>query len=66
MSRPSKKGIYNDSINIMEYVHAWNIRLLRGGAFDDLPAVVRSADRNGIAAADRHTDNGFRPARTYH
>jgi len=65
VSRPSKKGIYIDNITIFDFVHAGNARLLRGGAFDDQPAVVRSADRNGIAAADRHADNGFRPARTY-
>ena len=43
-----------------------NPRLLRGGAFDYQPAVVRSAYRNGLAPSNRITDDGFRPSRTYH
>ncbi len=43
-----------------------NPRLLRGGTFFDPPALVRSANRNGYAPANRSTNYGFRPSRTYH
>src|SRR5271157_5909844 len=65
-SKPAKKGIYNDSINISESIVDKNPRLPRGGSFVDLPAFVRSAFRHGDAPADRLTFNGFRPSRTYH
>ena len=41
-------------------------RLLRGGAFDNPPANVRSASRDWNAPATRDTGHGFRLARTYH
>ena len=65
-SKPAKKGIYNDIINISESIVEKNPRLLRGGAFDDRPASVRSANRNWNAPANRCTYYGFRPSRTYH
>jgi formylglycine-generating enzyme required for sulfatase activity len=40
-------------------------RLLRGGAFGYRPALVRSAERDGDAPANRLIDDGFRLARTY-
>jgi formylglycine-generating enzyme required for sulfatase activity len=40
-------------------------RLLRGGAFSNLPRVVRSADRDGLRPATRFGDAGLRPARTF-
>jgi eukaryotic-like serine/threonine-protein kinase len=40
-------------------------RVLRGGAFDFLPSLVRSADRNRSQPANRNFNVGFRPARTY-
>jgi len=55
----------NDEINIIEYVDTNIPRLLRGGTFDDLPANVRSANRNRIAPSYRNTNFGFRPSRTY-
>ena len=61
-----RKGIYNDDINISESIVEKNPRLLRGGAFDDRPADVRSAYRYWNAPAYRNTDVGFRPSRTYH
>ncbi len=43
-----------------------NKRLLRGGCFIYLPAVVRSAHRAGVAPSSPGAGYGFRPARTYH
>lgn len=40
-------------------------RILRGGAFGDRPAYVRSAYRYWSAPSYRLTNDGFRPARTY-
>ena len=65
-SKPAKKGIYNDSINISESIVEKNPRILRGGSFVIQPAYVRSADRNGNAPASRISNSGFRPSRTYH
>jgi len=65
-SKPGKEGIYNDLIKISESIIEKNPRLLRGGAFDDQPANVRSANRSRNAPSSRSTDNGFRPSRTYH
>ena len=62
---PERKGLYSDIINISEYVNEKNPRLLRGGAFGNQPANVRSAVRNGYAPSVRSTDGGFRPSRTY-
>jgi formylglycine-generating enzyme required for sulfatase activity len=42
-----------------------NPRLLRGGSFSYLPALVRSAFRYRLAPANRGIDIGFRPSRTY-
>ena len=42
-----------------------NTRLLRGGAFLDYPAYVRSAYRFRFAPSGRDADSGFRPSRTY-
>ena len=61
----ARKGIYNDIINISESINEKNPRLLRGGSFYDRPADVRSAYRDWDAPANRSTDDGFRPARTY-
>ncbi len=41
-------------------------RLLRGGAFTNPPALVRSANRSRDAPSIRLTFSGFRPARTYY
>ena len=65
-SKPAKKGIYNDLINISESIVEKNPRLLRGGSFDNQPAIVRSANRNRDAPSYRGTNYGFRPSRTYH
>ena len=62
---PAKEGVISDIINISESINEKNPRLLRGGAFDDHPADVRSANRNGNAPSNRDTDYGFRPARTW-
>jgi serine/threonine protein kinase/formylglycine-generating enzyme required for sulfatase activity len=61
--RPDRNGIQSDDINISESVSG--LRLLRGGAFNNLPSVVRSASRDGLQPADRIVNCGFRPARTY-
>ena len=64
-SKPAKQGIYNDIISIYESVVEKNPRILRGGTFLDLPALVRSASRIWIAPANRVLYYGFRPSRTY-
>jgi serine/threonine protein kinase/formylglycine-generating enzyme required for sulfatase activity len=42
-----------------------DIRVLRGGSFNDLASNVRSASRNSDAPATRINNDGFRPARTF-
>jgi serine/threonine protein kinase/formylglycine-generating enzyme required for sulfatase activity/tetratricopeptide (TPR) repeat protein len=59
------KGGDKDLVNTSEYITEKSPRLLRGGAFGDVPGFVRSAFRNGVAPSSRSTDLGFRPARTY-
>jgi len=63
--QPGKEGAIVDHINITESINEKNPRLLRGGAFNNVPADVRSASRVWNAPAYRNTLNGFRPARTY-
>jgi formylglycine-generating enzyme required for sulfatase activity len=41
-----------------------NNRILRGGSFDNKPALVRSAIRGGGTPTNRNQYDGFRPART--
>ena len=53
-----------DDINTISLVNE-NPRLLRGGAFVNLPANVRSASRSWNAPSNRISDYGFRPSRTY-
>ena len=65
-SKPAKKGIYNDIMNISESIIEKNPRILRGGSFDNRPAYVRSAFRGWCAPSNRNIDVGFRPSRTYH
>jgi len=65
-TKPGKKGIYNDIINIYESIVEKNPRLLRGGSLLNPRADVRSAYRLGIAPSLRGTSLGFRPSRTYH
>ena len=61
--RPDRNGVQIDDIKTSESVS--KDRLLRGGAFDDQPSLVRSAFRNWYQPASRSFVNGFRPARTY-
>ena len=42
-----------------------NPRILRGGAFSNRPALVRSANRGWYLPSDRDINDGFRIARTY-
>ena len=73
-SRPAKKGIYNDSLNIYESIESTdglNLRVFRGGSYIDLAAFVRSAYRYwlppGLFSNAIHIYSlGFRPSRTYH
>jgi formylglycine-generating enzyme required for sulfatase activity/tetratricopeptide (TPR) repeat protein len=65
VSRPGRHGHEYDCINIFESIDEKLPRLLRGGQFLNLPAVVRSANRFGDAPSNRGTIYGFRPARTY-
>ena len=55
-----------EDMNILLSINEKNPRILRGGAFDNQPAIVRSAYRYGNAPAFRNIDSGFRPSRTYH
>ena len=64
-SKPAKKGIYNDLINISDSIVEKNPRLVRGGSFNGQPAYVRSAFRFRYAPATLNIYNGFRPSRTY-
>ena len=61
--RPDQAGTIYDDITYKE--HANSDRLLRGGAFLNLPALVRSANRYWNAPKYRYGDCGFRLARTY-
>jgi len=64
--RPGGTAMTNDNIHELEYVNEKNPRLLRGGAFNIQPAVVRSAFRIRFTPATRYINLGFRPSRTYH
>jgi formylglycine-generating enzyme required for sulfatase activity len=63
---PERRGIASNAINTSGPVNEQNPRLLRGGAFYDLPAGVRAALRYRVAPSLRYSFNGFRPSRTYH
>jgi formylglycine-generating enzyme required for sulfatase activity len=65
VERPRKRLLRHDNINISEYIVDRHPRLLRGVAFDGLPAGVRSAIRFWNTPAFRITNYGFRPSRTY-
>jgi formylglycine-generating enzyme required for sulfatase activity len=60
-----RQGKFIDEINTYKYITEKNPRIVRGGSFNDLPALVRSADRNWNAPANRFSNAGFRPSRTY-
>ncbi len=64
-SRPQKDGASNDIINTHSSVMDKSSRLLRGGAFNYQPALVRSAVRNGDVPTFQLINYGFRLARTY-
>jgi len=63
---PQRKGVLSDVISIYAYVNPAHPRLLRGGSFDYLPALVRSAIRMRALPRSRNSNYGFRPSRTYH
>jgi eukaryotic-like serine/threonine-protein kinase len=63
---PQRRGLFSDMIKISELVNERNPRLLRGGSFVNLPALVRSAYRLWNAPAYRYNFLGFRPSRSYH
>jgi len=56
--------VVTDNIKTLEHVDI-TVRLLRGGAFNDLLANVRSANRNRNLPTNRDTNNGFRLASTW-
>ena len=64
-SRLWNKGIFNDRITRSEFINEKTPRIFRGGSFNYVPAVVRSADRVRLAPASRYNLGGFRPSRTY-
>jgi formylglycine-generating enzyme required for sulfatase activity len=64
-SRPSKKGMREDFINVLSYIHYTTQRLLRGGSFYNRPSEVRSAFRVWDLPAIRNGSYGFRLAKTY-
>jgi formylglycine-generating enzyme required for sulfatase activity len=55
----------SDEVNLMDHVERSTSRVLRGGAFGNPRAVVRSADRDSNVPSYRNTTYGFRPSRTY-
>ena len=55
----------NDDLNTQEIVIINIPRVLRGGSFDDRPALVRSAYRIWLAPSYGTASLGFRPSRTY-
>jgi formylglycine-generating enzyme required for sulfatase activity len=57
---------YGLSVGLLEVYARYDPRLLRGGAFYVLRALVRPAYRLRYAPTDRVTNPGFRLARTYH
>ncbi len=61
----ARQGWFTDKIDMLSYIIDKHPRIFRGGSFYLLPAVVRSANRIWYAPANRHTDYGFRPSRTY-
>jgi formylglycine-generating enzyme required for sulfatase activity len=48
-----------------EDVDTINMRVVRGGTFDDRASIIRSSYRNTAVPAYRSVSLGFRPARTY-
>jgi formylglycine-generating enzyme required for sulfatase activity len=64
--RPVWRGTSYDYINISSSIMEKYPRVMRGGSFDDQPALVRSAYRSWIAPAYRNSYIGFRPSRTYY
>ena len=62
--RPSRKGTSYDRIVLYEYIYSHVPRVLRGGAFSDPPANVRSAFRVPSAPSSRPRNVGFRLAKT--
>ena len=64
-ARPMRKGLYYDIIQTSSNIIDKHPRVLRGGTFSLLPALVRSADRYRNLPANRSIFYGFRIARTY-
>jgi formylglycine-generating enzyme required for sulfatase activity len=62
---PYPKKTIIDNINRQLYVKTVDLRLLRGGSFNDPPASVRSTYPNVYPPAARIPNCGFRPSRTY-
>jgi formylglycine-generating enzyme required for sulfatase activity len=65
VERPSRRSAECDIICNLTYVYNKNNRILRGGSFSDVPAIVRSAVNSGFAPSSRYAAFGFRPSRTY-
>jgi eukaryotic-like serine/threonine-protein kinase len=63
--KPVKNRISNDVIITAESIVEKTVRELRGGAFYDSPAIVRSAYHFRSAPSIGVAYNGFRPCRTY-
>ena len=63
--QPAKDG--RATVDALMDAMVWNedVRVLRGGAFNYSPAVLRSANRGRLRPANRDTNFGLRPARTY-
>jgi len=64
--QPNPKKTVVDNINMQLYLNSSNPRVLRGGAFSNLPGIVRSARRDPLAPYVRYVYYGFRPSRTYY
>ncbi len=61
----AEKHLIFDDMNKSLIINENHPRLRRGGAFNDLPSVVRSALRFWDAPSSRFSSDGFRPSRTY-
>jgi formylglycine-generating enzyme required for sulfatase activity len=63
--RPRNMTIYSDNNYMSEVISDKNHRILRGASFRYQANYVRSAYRGSSVPANRSTDFGLRPARTY-